>query len=139
MYLWIGHRFHELPTRSYIANQSIHTTQFDVLIPRLPRRVAGGLDFKPDHVLLRYKNNDRTISLRVDYSMYRTLSLIRSGLPRHLVSEREINSLDTFIEELQSSEISQSREFITFNAQHRQVMKARLSSDFKKYSEVKAP
>jgi hypothetical protein len=136
LYLWIGHRFHEKPTRSYVANQYIQSGQFQVLLPRLPRRLGGALDFAPDHFLLRYECSPKTVSLRVDCSLYNTLSKLRNGMPRHLVPERDMNRLDVFLEQLQALSIEQERVFISFNAEHRLVSRIRLSTDWQKYEEV---
>ena len=138
LYLWIGHRFHEKPTRSYVANQSIASGQFQVQLPRLPRRLTGALDFAPDHFLLRYEHNGKTVSLRVDYSLFNTLAKLGNGMPRHLVPERDVNRLDVFLEQLQALSVQQERVFIAFNAEHRLVSRIRLSSDWKKYEEVSA-
>ena len=136
LYLWIGHRFHEKPTRSYVANQSITSGLFEIQLPRLPGRLAGALDFVADHFLFRYSANGKTVSLRVDYPLFSTLNKLRRGLPRHLMPERDVNRLDVFLEQLQSLNIPQAREFLTFNAEHRQVGRIRLSSDWKKYEEA---
>jgi hypothetical protein len=136
LYLWIGHRFHEKPTRSYVANQSIASGQFQILLPRLPRRLTGALDFAPDHFLLRFQMNSKTVSLRVDYSLFNTLARLGSGMPRHLVPDRDVNRLDVFMEQLQAMNIPQERVFIAFNSEHRLVSRIRLSSDGKKYEEV---
>jgi hypothetical protein len=138
LYLWIGHRFHEKPTRSYVANQSIASGQFQVQLPRLPRRLTGALDFVPDHFLLRYEHSSKTVSLRVDYSLFNTLAKLGNGMPRHLVPERDVNRLDVFLEQLQALGVQQERVFIAFNAEHRLVSRIRLSIDWKKYEEVSA-
>jgi hypothetical protein len=138
--LWIGHRFHEKPTRSYVSNQSIPSGLFSIQLPRLPRRLVGALDldYAPDHFLLRYEANGKTVSLRTDYSLFNTLSKLANGMPRHLVPERDVNRLDVFLEQLQALNVQQERVFIAFNAEHRLVSRLRLSSDWKKYEEVSA-
>lgn len=103
LHLWVGHRYHELPTRSYVANQSIPVSGFEIVVPCLPTRLRGALEYQPDHFLLRYRaTNGRTVSLRVDYPLFATLSQLKSGLPRHLLPDRDINRLDAFLEQLQT-------------------------------------
>jgi hypothetical protein len=121
-----------------VANQSIASGQFQILLPRLPRRLTGALDFAPDHFLLRFQMNSKTVSLRVDYSLFNTLATLGSGMPRHLVPDRDVNRLDVFMEQLQAMNIPQERVFIAFNSEHRLVSRIRLSSDGKKYEEVSA-
>jgi hypothetical protein len=138
LYLWIGHRYHELPTRSYVANQSLPADQFDILVPRLPRRLVNKLDYHPDHFLLRHRANDgRAIDLRVDFSLFATLADLGTGLPRHLMPDRDLNRLDAFLEQLQATAPPQDREFVAFNTAHRLATRIRLSSDWKRYVEVK--
>ena len=135
-YLWIGHRYHEKPTRSYIANQRIGYDHFTLLTPRLPSRISQAIDYLPDHLLLQYKQKTQIASLRIDFSLYNTIQKLRKGLPRHLVPERDINRLDVFLEQLRAMEIGQQREYVTFNAEHRSLCKIRLSHNFEKYEDV---
>jgi hypothetical protein len=138
LYLWIGHRYHEQPTRSYVANQFVAADQFQILVPRLPRRLDDKLDYHPDHFLLRHHVGDgRNIDLRVDFSLFATLANLRGGLPRHLIPDRDLNRLDAFLEQLQAAAPNQNREFVAFNTEHRLATRIRLSSDWKRYVEVK--
>ena len=41
LYLWVGHRFHEMPSVSFIANDSIPRREFEMLVPKLPSRIEG--------------------------------------------------------------------------------------------------
>ncbi len=137
LYLWIGHRYHEKPTISYVANQSISHNEFQLLVPRLPNRVHKVLEYRPDHFLLQFKGEGKTpISLRIDYPLYNTLVKIVRGMPRQLVPERDINRLDMFMERMQSLEIPQNREFFTYNVYFGEFTKFHLSADWKKYQEV---
>lgn len=81
--LWIGHRYHEQPTRSYVANQFIPASDFEIVVPRLPRRMCdtkgrAALDYQPDHFLLRHRGAGAR-GLRVDFSLFSTLSDLRAG------------------------------------------------------------
>jgi hypothetical protein len=138
LHLWIGHRYHEQPTRSYVANQFVPADKFEIFVPRLPRRLDDKLDYQPDHFVLRYRDTSgRTISLRVDFSLFATLADLRAGLPRHLMPDRDLNRLDAFLEQLQAASPSQDREFVAFNTVHRLATRIRLSSDWKRYEEIK--
>jgi Druantia protein DruA len=138
LHLWIGHRYHELPTRSYIANQFVPADRFDIFVPRLPRRLEDKLDYQPDHFLLRHCADDgKAIGLRVDFPLFATLAHLHAGLPRHLMPDRDLNRLDAFLEQLQATFPPQYREFVTFNTVHRIATRIRLSADWKRYVEVK--
>lgn len=137
LYLWIGHRYHEKPTISYIANQSISHNEFHILVPRLPKRIQNVLEYRPDHFILQYLGEGKkSISLRIDYPLYSTLEKINGGMPRHLVPERDINRLDMFMERLQSLNIQQNREFLTYNTNFVEFSEFYLSKDWQKYKEV---
>jgi len=137
LYLWIGHRYHEKPTISYVANQSVSHNEFQLLKPRLPNRIDNILEYRADHFLLQYKGTGKTfISLRIDYPLYNTLVRIARGMPRQLVPERDINRLDMFMERMQSLNIPQNREFFTYNVYYGEFTKFHLSADWKKYQEV---
>lgn len=133
LYLWIGHRYHEVRTRSYIANQSISSSQFDVLLPRLPRRISNALDYEPDHFLLKCEIKGKVANLRVDYSLFNTLVKLQHGLPRQLVPDRDINRLDVYLEKLKAMNVPTRREFILFNSEWRFVSKIHVSQDLHKY------
>ena len=121
-----------------MANQSIPVSGFEIVVPRLPTRLRGALEYQPDHFLLRYRaTNGRTVSLRVDYPLFATLSQLKSGLPRHLLPDRDINRLDAFLEQLQTLGVQQEREFVAFNTEHRMATRIRLSADGTRYIEVK--
>jgi hypothetical protein len=137
LYLWIGHRYHEKPTISFVANQSISHNEFQLLLPRLPNRVQNILEYRPDHFLLQYKGTGKKpISLRIDYLLYNTLEKIIRGMPRQLVPERDINRLDMFMERMQALDIPQNREFLTYNVYYGEFTKFHLSADWQKYNEV---
>lgn len=138
LHLWIGHRYHEQPTRSYVANQFVPADKFEILVPRLPHRLAGAFDYQPDHFLLRHRTEqNQTVGLRIDFSLFATLAALRSGLPRHLMPDKHLNRLDAFLEQLQATSPPQAREFVAFNTQRRLATRIRLSTDWKRYVEVK--
>lgn len=137
LHLWIGHRYHEKPTISYIANQYIPNNEFHLLLPRLPQRIKGVLEYRPDHFLIQYNTEKSPISLRIDYPLYDTLIKITRGMPRHLVPDRDINRLDMFMEKLQTLNIPQNQEFLAYNIDYGEFTNFNLSGDWKRYKEVK--
>jgi hypothetical protein len=138
LYLWIGHRYHEQPSRGYVANQSIADTELELLRPRLPRRLTGAFDYQPDHLLLRYRRQSGLYaSLRVDHSLFASLEKLKEGLPRQLLADREVNRLDSFIEQLRRIDIGKERTFFIHNHEDRTTTQVELSSDFSRYEKVK--
>lgn len=140
LYLWIGHRYHEQPSHGYVANQSIGDSELDILRPRLPKRLAGAFQYQPDHLLLRYRRTGTSdIALRIDYMLYRALERLRQGLPRQLLPDRDVNRLDSFIEQLRRAEIKRDRKFFIHNHDDRTTAELTLSSNFRRYEKVGRP
>ena len=136
LYLWFSHRYHEQPTRAYLANRFIPVSDFQILVPRLPERLCRAFDYNPDHLRLNCTNGDQDIWLRIDASLYAVLKQLATGFPRHLMPESELNKLDDFLSRLQIVNIVQSRKFYIYNTQSRLATCITLGKDFKKYAEV---
>lgn len=140
LYLWIGHRYHEQPSHGYVANQSIGDSELEILRPRLPKRVAGAFEYQPDHLLLRYRRTGASdVSLKVDYMLYYALEKLRQGLPRQLLPDRDVNRLDSFIEQLRRADVKQERKFFIHNHDDRTTAVLTLSSDLRRYEKVRRP
>lgn len=137
-WLWIGHRFHEQPSRCFLANQSIRATDFQVCVPRMPRRLSGAFAFRPDHLVLQYQPSPegQAFRLNVDFPLWATLQKLGAGFPRHLAAERELNRVDAFLNEIMGTNPSQGRVFVAFNSEVRLVTRITLSTDFGQYTEV---
>lgn len=140
LYLWVGHRYQEQPSHGYVANQSIGDYKLELLRPRLPQRLAGAFDYRPDHLLLRYRHaGDADVSLRVDYMLYCALEKLRQGLPRQLLPDRDVNRLDSFIEQLRRIDVRRERKFFIHNHDDRTAAQVTLSSDYRRYESVRKP
>lgn len=138
--LWVGHRYHEQPSHGYVANQSIGDSELELLRPRLPSRLSGAFHYQPDHLLLRYRHNGASdISLRVDFKLFCALEKLRQGLPRQLLPDKEVNRLDSFIEQLRRTEIKRDRTFFIHNHDDRTTAQVVLSSDYSRYESVRKP
>jgi len=139
-WLWIGHRFHEQPSRCFLANQSIAANEMRIGIPRLPRRFAGAFAYQPDHIILEYPPNPeaRPCRLNVDFELWKTLRKLQAGFPRHLAAERELNRVDAFLNEIMGTDPPQGRVFVAFNNEDRLVTRITLTNDYRQYTEVEA-
>ncbi|MEN3369534.1 MAG: hypothetical protein V7609_1677 [Verrucomicrobiota bacterium] len=137
-WLWIGHRFHEQPSRCFLANQFISAHDLRIGIPRLPRRLAEGFAYQPDHIIMEYQPNPaaRLCRLNVDFELWKTLRKLRAGFPRHLAAERELNRVDVFLNEVMGTNPPQGRVFVVFNNEDRLVTRVTLTNDYRQYTEV---
>lgn len=140
LYLWVGHRFHEQPSRSHVANQSIAETDLRLDMPRLPARLEGSFAYQPDHLVLSYHPPDHPpVCLRVDRPLVAALEKINSGLPRQLLPDRELNRLDFFLEELRGRGVSESTHFMLHCHDTRSTLAISLNQKLKEYVSVRQP
>ena len=138
IYLWSGHRFHEQPTQSFLANRFIPFNQLQLMKPRIPKRVLDALpDYSPDHLLLRHASSNGFVAkLRVDFPLFKTLQLIGRGLPRKLLPERDSFRLETFIESLDGSRSLEDRRVFSAHLKRRELLEIQMSQDMEKYEKV---
>lgn len=137
LYLWNGHRFHEQPSRSFVAADRIATDQLALQVPRLPSRLEGAFDYHPDHVVLTAPGLPNKPRLRIDFPLWRTLRRLERGLPRKLVPERDIHRLDAFLEKL-GAEVSGERHTIwSVHLENLDLIQVSLSVDGRRFEGVR--
>ena len=138
LYLWNGHRFHEQPSRSFLAHRFIPSVRLDLLHPRLPTRVAAAFpEYDPDHLILRYRAADGlSVRLRIDFSLFRTLQRLRRGLPRKLLPENEAFRLDAFIEALTVLDADTDQRVLSAHLERKELIEIEMSADGKRYERV---
>ena len=136
LYLWVGHRYHEQPSRAFVAQSFFHTTDFDVLLPRLPKRLEGAFQYRPDHFILRLRKQGDKYRLMVDFQLFKTLKKVQRGLPRHLLPERDLNRLDSFLTQLHEAEPQRANEFIVYNQDTLATSRIQVSEDYSQYLRV---
>lgn len=137
LYLWNGHRFHEQPSRSFLASTRVAVDLFSVDVPRLPSRLAGCFEYQPDHIALSVPSLAGSPRLRIDFPLYRTLKRLARGLPRKLVPERDIHKLDAFLEKLGAGDHSGARTIWSVHLENLDVIQVSLSADGSRYEGVK--
>jgi hypothetical protein len=137
-WLWIGHRFHEQPSRCFLANQSIRASDLQICVPRLPRRIANAFVYRPDHMAVQYQPSadGKVCRLNVDFALWTTLRRLRDGFPRHLMAERDLNRVDAFLREIMDTNPPQGRRFVVFNNEDRLVTLVTLTNDYGQYAEI---
>jgi hypothetical protein len=132
LYLWSGHRFHEQPSRSFVATDRIPVDALELRVPRLPSPLARAFEFHADHLMLVAPRHGDA-RLRIDYPLFRTLKRLGRGLPRKLIPEREVHRLDAFLEKL-GAERDPSRGTIwSVHLEHLEVLEFGLSNDLARY------
>jgi len=135
LFLWQGLRYHEQPSRAYLASASLPREQFEISRPRPPARVAGALGgqrplYMPDHLMLTATCADgKKRLLKLDLALFATLLRVADGLPRHLVPEAHIHRVDAFIERIGATAQRRGTEFRVFNAEDGTVAKITTTSN----------
>ena len=137
LYLWSGHRFHEQPSRAYVAAQRVSTDDLQVMIPRLPSRLSGAFEYEPDHLALVASHDGRKARLHVDFALFRSLRRLSRGLPRKLVPERDVHRIDAFIERLSPMRPAEPRTLWSVHVENLEVLEVTLSADKSRYEEVR--
>ena len=120
--LWVGHRLDEQPTKSFVAGECIPQERLSIERPAPPPGLREAVEYRADHLLLTASGLPGTsaadgTALRVDAVLFRTLSAVREGLPRHLINPGELNRLDAFVDRLRQLEPSRLGEFLVYNAE----------------------
>lgn len=142
LYLWIGHRLDEQPTKSFVANEYVPGEKLRIHRPRPPEPLERALDYVPDHLILSADSSTPgtapAASLRIDAALFRTLSAISAGLPRHLINPGELNRLDTFIDRLRHLPPSPLPEFLAYNAEHVASSAFKLSPALDRYLDARS-
>ncbi len=137
LYLWYGHRFHEQPSRSFVATARIAVDDLRLEAPRLPSRVRDAFAFSADHLMLVGPGREGP-RLRIDYPLYRTLRRLGRGLPRKLVPEREVHRLDAFLEQLGADRGRAGDTIWSVHLEHMEILRVGLSPDGGRYETVRA-
>jgi Druantia protein DruA len=135
LYLWVGHRYHEQPSRAFVAQAFFHTTDFEILLPRMPKRLEGSFAYRPDHFILQLRGGDR-YRLIVDFRLFETLRRVQKGLPRHLLPERDLNRLDSFLTQLHEAQPQRTSEFLIYNQETLTTSRIQISEDHTQYMRV---
>ena len=139
--LWVGHRLDEQPTKSFVAGDYIPRDRLRIHRPEPPKLLRNQLEYAPDHLILSaFTGSGNATShdwtLRIDAALFRTLSAVSNGLPRHLINPSELNRLDTFIDRLRQMQPSPLDKFLIYNAEHAAFSAVKVSSGLDRYLEI---
>ena len=137
LYLWNGHRFHEQPSRSFVAAERVATDDLVTEVPRLPARLEGCFDYHPDHIALTARRLSGTPRLRIDFPLWRTLCRLARGLPRKLIPERDIHRLDAFLQKLGAGTVGERDSVWSVHLENLELIQVNLSADRSRFERVR--
>ena len=138
LYLWNGHRFHEQPSRSFVAAERVSTDDLVTEVPRLPARLEGCFDYRPDHIALTAHGRPGTPRLRIDFPLWRTLRRLERGLPRKLIPERDIHRLDAFLQKLGAGATGERAAIWSVHLENLELIQVDLSADRHRFERVRS-
>ena len=137
LYLWNGHRFHEQPSRSFVAAERVATDDLVTEVPRLPARLEECFDYRPDHIALTARGISGTPRLRIDFPLWRTLRRLARGLPRKLIPERDIHRLDAFLQKLGAGTVGERDAVWSVHLENLELIQVNLSADRRRFERVR--
>ncbi len=137
LYLWSGHRFHEQPSRSFVAAERVATDELVTEVPRLPTRLEKCFDYRPDHIALTARGFSGTPRLRIDFPLWRTLCRLARGLPRKLIPERDIHRLDAFLQKLGAGTVGERDSVWSVHLENLELIQVNLSADRSRFERVR--
>ena len=107
-----------------------------MLLPRLPQRLEGAFRYRPDHFILQLRKHGNRYRLIIDFSLFETLRKVQKGLPRHLLPERDLNRLDSFLTQLHEAGPQRTSEFLIYNQETLTTSRIQVSEDHSQYIRV---
>ena len=137
LYLWNGHRFHEQPSRSFVAAERVAADDLVTEVPRLPARLQGCFDYRPDHIALTARRRAGTPRLRIDFPLWQTLQRLARGLPRKLIPERDIHRLDAFLQKLGGDSVGERDTVWSVHLENQELIQVNLSADRSRFEQVR--
>ena len=137
LYLWNGHRFHEQPSRSFVAAERVATDDLVADVPRLPARLMGCFEYRPDHIALTAPRRPGPPRLRIDFPLWRTLRRLERGLPRKLIPERDVHRLDAFLQKLGADAVGERSSVWSVHLESLELIQVNLSADRRRFERVR--
>lgn len=98
--LWGSQQYDCHSPRVLISCYQIPRERFKLLVPQLAPWLEGAMEYRPDHLLLRYEGDGGRVGLRIDRGLWRALALASRGMPLSLRSPQYAVALQTFITQL---------------------------------------
>ncbi len=99
--LWGAQQYDGHSPRVLVSCYQVARDKFELLVPKLAPWLTDAMDYRPDHLLLRYRGKSaQPVGLRIDRGLWRALSLAARGMPMGLRSPQYAKSLQTFITQL---------------------------------------
>jgi len=98
--LWGSQQYDGHSPRVFVSCYQIPREKFELLVPKLAPWLTGAMDYRPDHLLLRYKGDGGSLGLRIDRGLWRALALASRGMPLSLRSPQYSVALQAFTTQL---------------------------------------
>ncbi len=111
LYIWNGHRFHEMPTKSFTSNRIVFGSNeyetdsyLKLETPKLnPNFRKAFPDYQANYfsfTLGSSNNNENIKTLNIDYFLYSWLEKARNGLSKNLIPVEYFYKVENFLNQL---------------------------------------
>lgn len=108
--IWTSHHFNRsLDTDVWVSSSFVDARDLELYMPR-PSAWLTGMEFMPNHLILRYRRNDvgdECPSLYLDMDFLRVLESVDDGYPVSLLPPQFIQSINTFLQQLANNNLSE--------------------------------
>lgn len=109
LHIWTTHRYDiSISAPVAVSSKAVDSSELELLMPR-PADWLKGLEYLPDHFILRPKNAT-TPSLRLDIDFIRTLIAVEKGYPINLLASHYEQAASRFLRELDSKGFSEEND-----------------------------
>ena len=99
--LWGAQQYDGHSPRVLVSCYQVMRDKFELLVPKLAPWLTDAVEYRPDHLLLRYKGKgSQSVGLRIDRGLWRSLALASRGMPMSLRSPQYSAALQSFITQL---------------------------------------
>lgn len=103
--LWLSHRYRSKSSLAVVSRGTLSNRELGLRWPQLHAEIRDAIDYRPDHTALEYRTPDgRYQRLRIDRSLYNTLSALDANIPYTLRDRDEEQQLLEFMESIQYHE-----------------------------------
>lgn len=108
--IWTTHHFNRsLDTDVWVSSSFVDARDLELNMPR-PSNWLSGMEFIPNHLVLKYRRNEENEeipSLYLDMDFLRVLESVDEGYPVSLLPPQYIQSVNTFLQQLANNNLTE--------------------------------
>ncbi|MBX0297530.1 hypothetical protein [Haloarcula nitratireducens] len=102
--LWLSHSYRSKSSLALVSRTTVPKSDFEIREPKLHPELADAIGYTNDHFALEYINNESSIRLKVNRSLYSALGALDADIPYTLRSRDIEQQILEFMEEIEYHE-----------------------------------